>query len=66
MAVCNELTSFTRSGLIDGTLDLVLDTPVTDIARRAVDIMARATIGDSWDMVQTIQLQATLIIRESL
>ncbi len=66
VAVCNELTSFTRSGLIDGTLDLVLDTPVTDIARKVVDIMARATIGESWDMVQTIQLQATLIIRESL
>ena len=66
VAVCNELTSFTRSGLIDGTLDLVLDTPITDIARKAVDIMARATIGESWDMVQTIQLPATLIIREGL
>lgn len=66
VAVCNELTSATRSALIDGTLDVVLDTPMVDISMRAVDIMARATSGERWDMVQTIQLPATLVIRESL
>lgn len=66
VAVCNELTATTRTALIDGTIDLVLDTPVQDIARRAVDLMARATTGESWDMVQSIQLPASLIISESL
>lgn len=66
IAVCNELTAATRSALIDGTIDMVLDTPIQDIARRAVDIMARATTGESWDMVQSIQLPASLTIRESL
>jgi len=66
VAVCNELTSATRSALIDGTLDVVLETPIIEISKRAVDIMARATSGESWDMVQTIQLPATLVIRESL
>lgn len=66
VAVCNELTTTTRSALIDGTLDLVLDTPIPDIARRAVDILARATCGESWDMVQSIQIPAQLIVSESL
>lgn len=66
VAVCNELTTTTRNALIDGTLDLVLDTPTREIARRAVDILARATCGESWDMVQSIQLPATLIVSESL
>lgn len=66
VAVCNELTSTTRSALIDGTLDVVLDTPVVDVSRRAVDLMARLAGGETWDMVQTIQLPANLIISESL
>lgn len=66
VAVCNELTTSTRSALIDGTIDLVLGTPVAEIARKAVDILARATCGESWDMVQSIQVPATVIIRESL
>lgn len=66
VAVCNELTSITRPALIDGTLDVVLETPIVDISRRAVDIMSRATGGESWDMVQSIQLPATLVVSESL
>jgi LacI family transcriptional regulator len=66
VAVCNELTSATRSALIDGTLDVVLDTPLVDVSRRAVDILTRAAGGENWDMVQTIQLPANLIISESL
>lgn len=66
VAVCNELTSTTRSALIDGTLDVVLDTPIVDISRRAVDILSRATSGESWDMVQSIQVPANLVISESL
>lgn len=66
IAVCNELTSVTRSGLIDGALDLVLDTPTREISRRAVDFMARATTGEVWGMVQSVQIPATLVVSESL
>jgi LacI family transcriptional regulator len=66
VAVCNELTAFSRAGLIDGTLDVVLDTPIVDISHAAVDIMARATCGESWDMVRSIQFPAKVVISESL
>lgn len=66
IAVCNELTSTTRGALIDGTLDVVLDTPAVAISHAAVDILARLSNGESWDMVQMIQLPANLIISESL
>lgn len=66
VAVCNELTAFTREGLLDGTLDVVLNTPIAAISHAAVDIMARATSGESWDMVRSIQYPAEVIISESL
>jgi LacI family transcriptional regulator len=66
VTVCNELTSFTRAGLIDGTLDVVLNTPIVDISHAAVDILARATLGESWDMVRSLQFPAEMIISESL
>jgi len=66
IAVCNELTSTTRGALIDGTLDVVLDTPAVSISHAAVDILARLSNGENWDMVQMIQLPANLIISESL
>ena len=66
VTVCNELTSFTRAGLIDGTLDVVLNTPIVDISHAAVDILSRATLGDSWDMVRSLQFPAEMIISESL
>lgn len=66
IAVCNELTTLTRSALIDGTVDLVLDTPFLEISRRAVEFMSRATGGETWDMVQNIQIPSALIISENL
>ena len=40
--VCNELTPDTRTALVDGILDLVLDTPTAALAARLVDMMALA------------------------
>jgi LacI family transcriptional regulator len=66
VAVCNELMSITRSALIDGTLDMVLDTPIRELSRRAVDIMSRALAGESLEVRQSILLPATIFISESL
>ncbi len=37
--VCNELTSVTRTGLIDGIVDMVIGTPIRPIADRVVEAM---------------------------
>lgn len=66
VAVCNELTADTRSALIDGTVDLVLDTPIREISRRAVDIMAKACAGESFGGQQVIQIPVILRVSESL
>lgn len=42
VVVCNELTATTRAALIDGTIDLVLATPIAAMAERAVTLMAEA------------------------
>jgi len=42
---CNELTPESRSGLIDGVIDLVIATPTAVLARRAVDAMIGAAAG---------------------
>ena len=42
VAVCNEMIPETRSALIDGTLDLVISTPVPLLAERAVEVMIKA------------------------
>jgi LacI family transcriptional regulator len=40
--VCNELTPASRSGLIDGVIDLVIATPTGSLAQRAVAAMLDA------------------------
>jgi LacI family transcriptional regulator len=40
--VCNELVPETRSALIDGTIDLIIGTPISAIAPRLIEAMARA------------------------
>jgi LacI family transcriptional regulator len=44
-AVCNELTATTRAALIDGTIDMVLATPIAAIAARVVELMAEPALG---------------------
>ncbi len=61
-----NLTAITRSALIDGTLDMVLATPIRDIALKAVDIMARACNHESLPAGQIVLLPAAMVISESL
>jgi LacI family transcriptional regulator len=44
---CNELTPESRSGLIDGVIDLVIATPTAALARRTVDAMIEAAASGS-------------------
>ncbi len=41
--VCNELMAETRSALIDGTVDLVIGTPIHLLSRKVVEMMGIAT-----------------------
>lgn len=64
VTVCNELMPVTRAALIDGTIDMVLATPVAALAARTVQVMARACSGESFDAV--IQLGAEIYISENI
>lgn len=56
IAVCNELTVASRQALIDGVVDLVLDTPIVRLAKRAVEEMASAMTEPRAGMVQVLML----------
>ena len=42
ITVCNEITEFTRSALIDGIVDLVISHPPVVLAEKAIELMVRA------------------------
>jgi LacI family transcriptional regulator len=65
VAVCNELTPLTRAGLVDGTIDLVLGTPVAALARKAVEVMEQRVSRGTTGMTQ-ILLPADLYIGENI
>lgn len=65
IAVCNELTTATRAGLVEGTLDLVLGTPVSAIAREAVAAMERR-VGSPATGRTEVLLPAELHISETV
>ena len=64
-AVCNELTPTPRSGLIDGTLDLVLGTPIAALSKRAVEVMDRA-VAQGVNGLTQILLPAELFVSENI
>ncbi len=54
VGVCNELTPTTRQALVDGVIDLVLDTPISRLAKRAVEAMLEAVAQPRPGMVQVL------------
>jgi len=66
LAVCNELIPETRAALIDGVIDLVIQTPVGPLARRTVEAMIDALSGPLDESVRQIQLPAELYISENV
>lgn len=64
--VGNELTPETRSGLIDGVVDLVVATPVAELARRAVTMMLGAiATGPPGDAAAQVFVPFDLHVAES-
>jgi len=66
ITVCNELMPATRAALIDGTIDLVLSTPVEQLARRTVELMARACNGESLEGMAQLLFPADIHISENI
>jgi LacI family transcriptional regulator len=66
IAVCNELMPVTRSALIDGTLDLVLATPLAALASHAVAAMAQAATSGRHDGGTMTQLPAEIFVSENI
>jgi LacI family transcriptional regulator len=65
VVVCNELTPVSRAALLDGTIDLVLGTPVAAIARKTVAAMQRSLSGAASGRFEAL-LPADLHISESV
>jgi LacI family transcriptional regulator len=66
IAVCNELTPPTKSALIDGTIDMVLGTPVAAMAARAVDLMSRAVAAPRRESFGQVLFPADIFISENI
>lgn len=66
IAVCNELIPATRAALIDGTVDLVLATPLRLLAARAVQEMASAAGNGGEGARGSWNLPAEIYIRENI
>jgi LacI family transcriptional regulator len=65
VTVCNELTSMTKSALIDGTVDLVLATPIAALTAKLLSYMIMATEGGRNVPEQTL-IPAELFISENI
>ncbi|KKB11440.1 LacI family transcriptional regulator [Devosia geojensis] len=65
VTVCNELTPVTREALVDGVIDMVLGTPVGELARRTVAVLADVTAEPHRGMTQVL-LPADLLVSESV
>lgn len=65
VTVCNELTSTTKSALIDGVLDMVLATPIGVLAAQTVAYMIAACEG-SVDIPDQTLVPADMYISENI
>jgi LacI family transcriptional regulator len=66
VVVCNELTPETRAALIDGVVDLVIATPVSLLADRAVERMIEAVREGERSLAQQSLLAFDLYLPENI
>lgn len=66
IGVCNELTATSKAALIDGTIDLVLGTPIAAMAAQAVEIMAEAVTQRRREGPGQLLFSADLYISENI
>ncbi|TPE54064.1 LacI family transcriptional regulator [Maribrevibacterium harenarium] len=64
--ICNELTTKTRKALIDGTVDLVLATPIQKIASELAETFAKAFDSKRSSSLTHIRLPAEIYVAEGL
>jgi LacI family transcriptional regulator, galactose operon repressor len=65
VSVCNELTSTTKSALIDGVLDMVLATPISVLSSQTVGYMIAACEGSA-DIPDQTLVPADMFISENI
>ncbi len=63
--VCNELAPGTRAGLIDGVVTLSIVTPVTQVAVRAIELMAK-TLAEAGGEPARLFLPFEMVTSENL
>ena len=66
ITVCNELTDATRSGLIDGTVDVALVTPIPAMARRLLEQMIKASLSAEAQQFTPIYLAPDILMSENV
>ena len=66
VAVCNELTPATRAALHDGVIDLTLGTPFAELARRLIEVMAKATTGADMPHLPPLMLPPEIHMSENM
>jgi LacI family transcriptional regulator len=66
VAVCNELTANNKAALIDGTLDLVLDTPIAKISEKVVQLMCEACEAGDRTALGQILFPVDMYISENI
>ncbi len=66
VVVCNELIAETRLALIDGTVDMVIGTPIHSLSKKVVDMMGMATNAIEGNYEKQNLYPPELIISETI
>ncbi|TYL46695.1 LacI family DNA-binding transcriptional regulator [Marinomonas sp. IMCC 4694] len=64
--ICNELTSYTRLALSDGTIDMIIATPVQKLASRLAELFAESFSSKKCHPLAPVQLSVDLHVAENL
>ncbi|RBP79455.1 LacI family DNA-binding transcriptional regulator [Marinomonas rhizomae] len=64
--ICNELTSCTRLALSDGTIDMIIATPVQKLAHQLSDLFAESFSHKKYRPLAPVQLSVELHVAENL
>lgn len=64
--ICNELTSYTRLALSDGTIDMIIATPVQKLAYKLSELFAESFSSKKCRPLAPVQLSVELHVAENL
>lgn len=66
VGVCNELTAISRAALLDGTIDMVLATPIATIAAKCITLMVDAGARGESQAFGQMLFPADIFISENI